>query len=106
MQLEYEDAKNVTQEHQVHLKCNDHIDKQTIYNVADQTVKALKMLQTKLRTIGRINVVITTMIYRYTTIQSDYDVSRALASIRRDWTRAKMNMSIFRRSRIVVESQL
>ena len=38
-------------------------------------------------------------------LRSDYDVSRASASIRRDSTRAKMNMSIFRRSRIVVESQ-
>ena len=39
-------------------------------------------------------------------LRSDYDVSRAPASIRRDSTPAKMNMSIFRRSRIVVESQL
>ena len=31
-------------------------------------------------------------------LRSDYDVSRAPASIRRDSTRAKMNMSIFRRS--------
>jgi len=38
-------------------------------------------------------------------LRYDYDVSRALASIRRDSTRAKMNMSIFRRSRVVVVSQ-
>jgi len=45
--------------------------------------------------------------FDYDTIRSDYDVSRAAASIRRDSTRAKMNMSIFRRSRspIVVVSQ-
>ena len=36
-------------------------------------------------------------------LRSDYDVSRAPASIRRE---QKMNISIFRRSRIVVESQL
>ena len=35
-------------------------------------------------------------------LRYDYDVSRAPASIRRDSTRAKMNMSIFCRSRIVV----
>ena len=39
-----------------------------------------------------------------TRLQSDYDVSRAPASIRRNSTRAKMNMSIFRRSRVAVES--
>ena len=43
--------------------------------------------------------------YDTTTIRL-YDVSSAPASIRRDSTRAKMNMSIFRRSRIVVEWQL
>ena len=36
-------------------------------------------------------------------LRSDYDVSRAPASIRRE---QKVNMSIFRRSRMVVESQL
>jgi len=35
-------------------------------------------------------------------LRSDYDVSRATASIRRE---QKMNMSIFRRSRVVVVSQ-
>ena len=38
-------------------------------------------------------------------LRSDYDVSRTPASIRRDSTRAKINMSIFRRSRFVVVSQ-
>ena len=38
-------------------------------------------------------------------LRYDYDVSRAPASIRRDSTRAKNNMSIFRRSRVVVVSQ-
>jgi len=42
-----------------------------------------------------------------TTVRSDYDVSRAPASIRRDSTRAKNeHVNIFRRIRIVVESQL
>jgi len=36
------------------------------------------------------------------TIRSDYDVSRTPASIRRE---QKMNMSVFRRSRVVVVSQ-
>jgi len=36
-------------------------------------------------------------------LRSDYDVSRVPASIRRE---QKMNMSAFRRSGIVVESQL
>jgi len=35
-------------------------------------------------------------------LRYDYDVSRAPASVRRDSTRAKMNMSIFRLSRVVV----
>jgi len=44
----------------------------------------------------------------YDTIRYDYDPTttyRAPASIRHDSTRAKMNMSIFRRSRVVVVSQ-
>jgi len=38
-------------------------------------------------------------------LRSHYGVSRAPASIRRDSVRAKNNMSIFRRSRVVVVSQ-
>jgi len=34
-------------------------------------------------------------------LRHDYDLSCTSASIRRDSTQAKMNMSIFRRSRIV-----
>jgi len=53
-------------------------------------------------TVSNAVITIATMIR----LRSDYDVSRAPASIRRDSTPAKMDMSIFRRSRIAVELQL
>ena len=49
------------------------------------------------------NYITTAIRLRYDYYLSDYDVSRAPASIRRE---QKMNMSIFRLSRVVVESQL
>jgi len=60
---------------------------------------ALSCVHACSRRIVSCNAVITIAIR----LRFDYDASRAPASI---WREQKMNMSMFRRSRIVVESQL